>query len=78
MARVSIASEVVRRRVVFGIPDTAAGRVVAELELRWAWGVIKSPRSMGWRNASTSVSLAGISSVTRYNLSAWRLGEVSR
>ena len=37
MARVSIASEVVRRRVVFGIPDTAAGRVVAELELRWAW-----------------------------------------
>ena len=32
-----IASEVERRRVVFGIPDTAAGRVVAELELRWAW-----------------------------------------
>ena len=37
MARVSIASEVERRRVVFGIPDTAAGRIVAELELRWAW-----------------------------------------
>lgn len=32
-----IASEVERRRVVFGIPDTAAGRVVAESELRWAW-----------------------------------------
>lgn len=32
-----IASEVERRRVIFGIPDTAAGRVVAELELRWAW-----------------------------------------
>ena len=32
-----IASEVERRKVVFGIPDTAAGRVVAELELRWAW-----------------------------------------
>ena len=37
MARVSIASEVERRRVVFGIPDTAAGQVVAEFELRWAW-----------------------------------------
>ena len=37
MARVSIASEVERRRGVFGIPDTAAGRIVAELELRWAW-----------------------------------------
>lgn len=37
MARLVIASEVERRRVVFGIPDTAAGRVVAELELRWAW-----------------------------------------
>ena len=33
----SIASEVERRKVVFGIPDTAAGRIVAELELRWAW-----------------------------------------
>ena len=33
----SIASEVERRKGVFGIPDTAAGRVVAELELRWAW-----------------------------------------
>ena len=32
-----IASEVERRRVAFGLPDTAAGRVVAELELRWAW-----------------------------------------
>lgn len=32
-----IASEVERRRVVFGIPDTAAGRVVAELPLAWAW-----------------------------------------
>lgn len=32
-----IASEVERRRVIFGIPDTAAGRVVAESELRWAW-----------------------------------------
>ena len=29
--------EVERRKVVFGIPDTAAGRVVVELELRWAW-----------------------------------------
>lgn len=37
MSRLVIASEVERRRVVFGIPDTAAGRVVAELELRWAW-----------------------------------------
>ena len=33
----SIASEVERRKVVFGIPNTAAGRSVAELELRWAW-----------------------------------------
>lgn len=33
----AIASEVERRKVVFGLPDTAAGRVVAELELRWAW-----------------------------------------
>ncbi|MBR5889578.1 MAG: hypothetical protein IKY92_06000 [Akkermansia sp.] len=37
MRRVAIASEVERRKVVFGLPDTAAGRVVAELELRWAW-----------------------------------------
>ena len=33
----TIALEVERRKVVFGIPDTAAGRVVVELELRWAW-----------------------------------------
>lgn len=32
-----IASEVERRKAVFGIPNTAAGRIVAELELRWAW-----------------------------------------
>ena len=32
-----IASEVERRRVVFGIPETEAGKVVAEFELRWAW-----------------------------------------
>ena len=37
MSRVVIASEVERRKVVFGIPDSAAGRVVAELVLRWAW-----------------------------------------
>ena len=37
MARVRIASEVERRREVFGIPDSAAGRLVAEFELRWAW-----------------------------------------
>ncbi len=32
-----IASEVKRRHEVFGIPYSATGRVVAELELRWAW-----------------------------------------
>ena len=32
-----IASEVERRKVVFGIPDSPAGRVVAELPLAWAW-----------------------------------------
>lgn len=37
MSRVAIASEVERRKVVFGIPDTPAGRIAAELELRWAW-----------------------------------------
>ena len=37
MARVRIASEVERRRLVFGIPDTLAGQLVAEFELRWAW-----------------------------------------
>ena len=37
MSRVVIASEVERRRVVFGIPETEAGRIVAEFELRWAW-----------------------------------------
>ena len=32
-----IASEVERRRRMFGIPDTLAGQLVAEFELRWAW-----------------------------------------
>ena len=33
----SIASEVERRKVVFGIPDTPVGRVVATLPLAWGW-----------------------------------------
>lgn len=37
MRRVGIAGKVESRRIAFGIPDSPAGRVVAELPLAWAW-----------------------------------------